>query len=134
MKKFQHGGRSFQKTTAYLQDGWLVQKHLNLEMLLMKIFLKQLLNSLSSAFAKSTADLINLLIAYKITNWTNVQNIYGGYSYETPQSASAKKLLIQPVEETIFFAGEALDYGVMTGTVEAALESGKQAALKIIKD
>ena len=76
----------------------------------------------------------NKLVAYKIANWTNVQNVYGGYSYETPQSADAKKLLIQPIEQTIFFAGEALDYGVMTGTVEAALESGKQAALKIIKD
>ena len=63
-----------------------------------------------------------------------MQNIYGGYSYETPQSTNAKKLLTQPLEQTIFFAGEALDYGVMVGTVEAALESGKQAALKIIKD
>ena len=96
--------------------------------------LESALNSLSAAFAESTSVLKNKLSAYKIINWTNVQNIYGGYSYETLQSTNAKKLLTQPLEQTIFFAGEALDYGVMVGTVEAALESGKQAALKIIKD
>ncbi len=95
--------------------------------------LESALDSLSAAFAESTSVLKNKLLAHKIINWTNAQNIYGAYSYETPQSANARKLLTQPLEQTIFFAGEALDYGVMIGTVEAALESGKQAALKIIK-
>lgn len=34
----------------------------------------------------------------------------------------------QPVEETLFFAGEGLHKGKEIGTVEGALQSGKKAA------
>jgi monoamine oxidase len=95
--------------------------------------LEAALKSLASAFAKPANVLKSKLSAYKIINWTNVQNIYGAYSYETPQSADAKKLLTQPVEQTIFFAGEALYAGIIDGTVEAALVSGKEAAQKILQ-
>ena len=91
------------------------------------------LESLSSAFAKPVEVLKNKLVANKIVNWTNVPNVYGGYSYETPQSADAKKILSQPVEQTIFFTGEALYNGIIKGTVEAALVSGKETATKILR-
>jgi monoamine oxidase len=90
------------------------------------------LTSLASAFKKPADVLKNKLLAYKINNWTNSQNIFGGYSYETIKSKAAKNLLSQPVEQTIFFAGEGLYSGIHGGTVEAALESGKQAAQKIV--
>ncbi len=95
--------------------------------------LKAALESLSSAFAKPAEVLKDNLSAYKINNWINVPNIYGAYSYETPQSANAKKILTQPVEETIIFAGEAVYNGIVDGTVEAALVSGMQAAQKILQ-
>jgi len=97
-----------------------------------KELLQAALESLASAFKKSADILKNKLLAYKINNWANFPNIFGGYSYETIKSKSAKNLLNQPVDQTIFFAGEALYSGIHGGTVEAALESGKQAAQKII--
>ena len=44
----------------------------------------------------------------------------------------ARKILNLPVQETIFFAGEALYDGEVPGTVEAALVSGREAAEKVI--
>ena len=112
---------------------WWFGSGLNLKDCSDEDLLEVAIESLSSAFAKPAEVLKNKLVAHKIANWTNAQNIYGGYSYETPQSADAKKLLTEPVEQTIFFAGEALYSGIMKGTVEAALVTGKEAALKILK-
>lgn len=67
-----------------------------------------------------------------ITNWGDDPYAYGAYSYETLQSASARKILREPVEQTLFFAGEALYDGPHRGTVEAALVSGKDVAATII--
>ena len=89
------------------------------------------LQSLSSSFALPVDFLQKNLIAHKIVNWTNIEHIAGGYSYNFIGSAEAKKILQHPVDETIFFAGEAIYEGISEGTVEAALVSGKQAALKI---
>jgi monoamine oxidase len=94
--------------------------------------LEAALTSLVSAFNKPADVLKNKLLAYKINNWANFPNVFGGYSYETIKSKAAKNLLNQPVEQTIFFAGEALYNGIHVGTVEAALVSGKETALKII--
>ena len=74
----------------------------------------------------------NKLKASKIVNWINVPQINGGYSYNTINSAAAKTFLNKPVEHTIFFAGEALHDGISEGTVEAALISAKEAALKLL--
>ena len=93
--------------------------------------LETALESLACAFNKSADILKNKLLAYKINNWINFQNIYGGYSYETIKTKTSKDLLNLPVEQTIFFAGEALYSGIHGGTVEAALENGKRAAQKI---
>jgi monoamine oxidase len=42
-----------------------------------------------------------------------------------------ENILCDPVEDTIFFAGEALYDGSEMGTVEAALVSGKRVAKEI---
>ncbi len=57
----------------------------------------------------------------------------GGYSYNTTSSAFAKSILSRPVNDAIFFAGEALFDGDSQGTVEAALQSGRTVA-KMVKD
>lgn len=91
------------------------------------------LQSLASAFNLPADTLQKKLKAYKIVNWINVPNIYGGYSYNMVESIEAKKLLQNSIDKTIFFAGEAMYEGTLEGTVEAALISGKKAAEKIIK-
>jgi len=68
---------------------------------------------------------------YSITCWSNQPYVKGGYSYNTMQSAHAKKILAEPVNSKLFFAGEAIDDGESQGTVEGALQSGMSVAAKM---
>ena len=52
----------------------------------------------------------------------------GSYSYSTLQTTQARSVLIEPIEDTLYFAGEALYEGTEMGTVEAALTSGNKVA------
>lgn len=54
----------------------------------------------------------------------------GAYSYAMAGAADAIDVLAAPVENTLFFAGEATD-GAHTGTVHGALASGYRAAAQI---
>ena len=73
-----------------------------------------------------------MLVNSKIIDWTRHPISYGGYSYSLPSSGQAKKVLATPVENTLFFAGEALYSGDAPGTVEAAFITGQQAAVGIL--
>jgi len=53
-----------------------------------------------------------------------------GYSYETPESEEAINELSAPVDNKLYFAGEAISHEGITSTVEAALHSGQTAAHK----
>jgi monoamine oxidase len=55
----------------------------------------------------------------------------GAYTYPMVGSAAARLTLANPVEDTLYFAGEALYDGPAVGTVEAALVSGRNVAKKI---
>jgi monoamine oxidase len=90
-------------------------------------------SSLAYLFGCTEKFINDQLVAWRIDNWLPDPYSCGAYSYVTLESPSAKKILNTPVEETLFFAGEALDEGPHTGTVEAALASGREAAVKILK-
>lgn len=68
------------------------------------------------------------LVASQVCNWQTDPFARGAYAYNTVQTKEARKILLQPVEDTLFFAGEALYEGPEMGTVEGALSSGKRAA------
>jgi monoamine oxidase len=88
--------------------------------------------SLAGIFSMDIALLKKELVAAKSIDWSAEPYIWGGYSFDTVKSVTARKLLNEPVEQTLFFAGEALHEGDWPGTVEAALDSGKVVAQKII--
>ena len=90
------------------------------------------LQSLASIFGRPLAFLKDQLAAAYIADWPAAPYIQGGYSFETVDSSGARQLLFQPVQQTIFFAGEALYEGPSPGTVEAAFTSGQEVAKKII--
>jgi monoamine oxidase len=46
----------------------------------------------------------------------------------------ARKALAAPVQNTLFFAGEAADTQGESGTVAGALQSGKSAARRILDE
>ena len=92
------------------------------------------LQSIANIFGKSLEEIVKLLTASHIINWQNDVYAAGAYSYNKIGSEEAKKVLNEPIENTIFFAGEALYSGASGGTVEAALVSGLNAVKKIMKD
>ena len=64
----------------------------------------------------------------KVANWINNPFERGGYTYATVEGLKLRGKLDEPIEDTIYFAGEAFFTGAEMGTVEAALVSGKKTA------
>ncbi|MCF6406347.1 FAD-dependent oxidoreductase [Chitinophaga filiformis] len=89
------------------------------------------ISSLASLCNETEATLREQLVSAYIANWTADPHVMGGYSYGTPASQAAQALLNTGIENTIYFAGEALYNGASPGTVEAALTTGKSVAKKI---
>lgn len=89
------------------------------------------LHSLSKIFLMSDDEIEKLLIGFCYHNWTNDEFALGAYSYAMPETKQALQILMQPINDTLYFAGEAIYNGESPGTVEAALDSGKQAAERI---
>lgn len=66
-------------------------------------------------------------------NWAADPHIRGAYSYLPVNGLDLPKVLGEPVEDTLFFAGEATARDGQMGTVFGALESGLRAAKDILK-
>ena len=90
------------------------------------------LSSLANIYDRPLAALRENLEWACVFNWQKMEYVRGGYSYATTETPAAQKLIGQPVDNTIFFAGEAMYQGDHPGTVEAALSSGIEAA-KLLK-
>jgi monoamine oxidase len=86
------------------------------------------LDSLALSFHLQKNHIKEWLIYSKIVNWSREGFTYGGYSYSTLNTATAKKKLAEPIANTIYFAGEALNDRLMQGTVEAAIQNGMETA------
>ncbi|HEX4373594.1 MAG TPA: NAD(P)/FAD-dependent oxidoreductase [Puia sp.] len=94
--------------------------------------LQAAIDSLALSFDLHKNEIKEMLVHSKIINWNDEDFSNGGYSFSTLNTIVAKKQLAEPTENTIYFAGEALYDGLMQGTVEAALQSGIDAAEKMI--
>jgi monoamine oxidase len=66
-----------------------------------------------------------------VHNWQRDPFALGAYTYVTSGNSNARKDLAQPLEETLFFAGEATDSQGESATVTGALRSGLRAAAEI---
>ncbi len=93
---------------------------------------EQALESLAKTFRVEKTDLEKRLKAFRVINWSTQPYALGAYSYDMVGSREVKKLLRQPLADTVYFAGEGLHEGDAPGTVEAALSSGREAALKLL--
>ena len=56
----------------------------------------------------------------------------GAYSYVKVGGEGCQKTLGAPIENTLFFAGEATDTSGNNGTVHGAIASGKRATQEIL--
>ena len=64
-------------------------------------------------------------------NWQTDQFTRGGYGYVPVNAGDAQPALSRPVDNTLFFAGEATSVGHI-GTVHGAIQSGHRAAKEVM--
>jgi monoamine oxidase len=95
---------------------------------------QQSVKTLAYVFGTDENFIEERLVAFHITNWIEETFSRGAYSYATLDTHWAKDVLAEPVEQTIYFAGEALYKGTETGTVEGALANGREVAHQIIAE
>ena len=91
------------------------------------------IKSLAYLFGRQPDHLLKEIRSARVVNWSADEYSRGAYAYKTLQTAASIKTFSDPVDNTIFFAGEGLYDGAEMGTVEAALASGRAAAEKILK-
>lgn len=90
------------------------------------------LESLTHIFAVSKGVLEESLAEFYTHNWQRDPLAAGAYSYIPVGGVDAQAQLARPVEDTIFFAGEATNEVGHHGTVHGALATGIRAAKEIL--
>ncbi len=73
------------------------------------------------------------LTEYHIMDWSQETFIKGAYSYPKPEGAGAREALAAPIDEKVYFAGEATHTTGHFGTVHGAMETGYRAAYEVLK-
>lgn len=120
-------------STSNLLTGWLAgPSALKWNGIDDNLIFEEAIASLSLVFQESADMLRQKIRSYKVVNWNDDPFALGAYTYATPDSMQCIKVLSEPVEGTLFFAGEHCYEGPYRGTVEAALVSGIKIAEAIL--
>lgn len=90
------------------------------------------ISSLANAMKYDASKIKEYLMAWRVDQWVESEFCIGAYSYAMVGTPEAVKVLQEPIEETLYFAGEAIYAGPHTGTVEAALTSGYEVSQRIL--
>lgn len=93
---------------------------------------REALESLSALFGPRAPIEEHLEAAYQ-HNWQTDPFARGAYSYLAAGGGTARQLLAAPLEDTLFFAGEATDTQDEAATVTGALETGVRAARELLR-
>lgn len=89
------------------------------------------LASLQMMFGKGV-DVAGGLEGYYYHDWQQDPFARGAYSYVTVGGGDAREALARPIDDTLFFAGEATDVEGEATTVTGALQSGMRAAREVL--
>jgi monoamine oxidase len=93
---------------------------------------EQALSSLRQILGVSENSLRSLLLAAHTHDWGSDPFSRGAYSYLPVNGLDAQRALARPVDDTIYFAGEAISVGHI-GTVHGAIASGHLTAAKMLE-
>jgi monoamine oxidase len=104
---------------------------LALEALPRSLVLRRAVKTLESVFEIPRRRIERLLAAQYRHDWTKDPFCRGAYSYVAVGGAGAPDRLAEPIDETLYFAGEATERNE-SGTVPGAIASGRRAARQII--
>lgn len=90
----------------------------------------QIKKDFSKLFGKQVGDAIT---DSKVFFWSRMPYIKGTYSYHKVNgSMNNRKELAAPIQDKIFFAGEATSYNGNSGTINGALETAVRAANEVL--
>ncbi len=92
------------------------------------------LESLAGVLKLSIEAVRSELVASHMYDWLADPFSRGAYSYLGVGGVPAQKELAEPIENTLFFAGEATATDGHIGTVHGAIASGKRAAQQIVHE
>ncbi|HEX4794328.1 MAG TPA: NAD(P)/FAD-dependent oxidoreductase [Humisphaera sp.] len=88
--------------------------------------------SIAKVFGQRPAKLTSMLERFHVYDWAADPFAHGAYSYVTVGGSRARAALAKPIDQTLFFAGEATDTSGQASTVAGALASGQRAARELI--
>jgi monoamine oxidase len=94
---------------------------------------EQALASLSRILGVGRSLLDRLVDGWYVHDWSADPFSRGSYSYIAVGGLDAPGKLARPVEDTLYFAGEATDSHGHSGTVHAAIASGERVAGEILR-
>ena len=93
---------------------------------------EQALSSLRQILGVSEESLRNLLLAAHTHDWGSDPFSRGAYAYLPVNGLDAQRTLARSLDDTIYFAGEAISVGHI-GTVHGAIASGQLAASEMLR-
>jgi monoamine oxidase len=93
--------------------------------------LESALLTLAESLNADARELGGLLEAWHVHDWPADEWSRGAYSYVRVGGENAGEVLAEPVEDRLFFAGEATDSQGQASTVAGALASGARAAAEV---
>lgn len=96
--------------------------------------LNSAIESLAQIFKTESRKITEEVVNFRVFNWPQDPFTQGSYSYTTYFTHDARAELRKPVQDKIYFAGEAVYSGDATATVEGALGSGKETAELILSE
>ena len=89
--------------------------------------------SLATIFGVEEGVVRELLVGCSTQDWQHDPYARGAYSYVATGGLEASRKMAEPVEGTLFFAGEHTDVTGHWGTVHAAMRSGLRAAKQVLE-
>ncbi len=92
------------------------------------------LDSAASIFKIDRKKLKSNFVRANYHNWSQDPHSQGSYSYVTAGGLPSQKKLAQPIEKTLYFAGEACHWLGNHATVDGAIETGIWAADSLKRD
>jgi monoamine oxidase len=90
------------------------------------------LDSLAATLGRDAASVREEFVAAFTHDWSHDPYARGAYTYARVGGADAGARLAEPLQDTLFFAGEATAGGGNTGTVHGAIASGQRAAREVL--
>lgn len=88
---------------------------------------------LQRIFGMAEGAVFDQLLSHHLHNWQKDPLARGAYSWVPVGAVDASAAMTEPVEGTLFFAGEHTDVTGHWGTVHGALDSGLRAARQLLE-